>query len=212
VIISIEQAWIARTGCTDRDIGFNIFDIAGSPGDTLAQIWQGFIDPEGNELTITNLEEFCRKHNLTGTAMRSLAKGNHKLKSHKGWTHKNSVRQRDYVKTYEGFIDPAGNPLGLITNLAEFCRQHGLDNTHMVAVANSRILSHRGWTHINSRKRQLKTYTSFIDPNGQRVAITNLAEFCRQHGLHPVHMHQVKNGQRKSHKGWTWREEEEHGE
>ena len=64
----------------------------------------------------------------------------------------------------------------------------------------------------HTKTHEPKTHTGFIDPTGQRVAITNLAEFCRQHGLHPVHMHQVKNGQRKSHKGWTWREEEEHGE
>jgi hypothetical protein len=122
------------------------------------------------------------------------------------------VRQRDYVRSYDGFIDPDGNLFGTITNLAEFCRQHNLDKTHMVAVVNGRILSHRGWTHINARKRQLKTHNGFVDPSGQNVAITNVAEFCRQHGLHPVHMHQVKSGQRKSHKGWTWREEGKDGQ
>ena len=98
-LLTTEQAWIDQTRCADRNIGFNICDTAGSPGDIQAQLWEGFVDPEGNEVTITNLEEFCRKHNLSGTAMRSLAKGNRKLKSHKGWTHRNSVRQRDYLKT-----------------------------------------------------------------------------------------------------------------
>ena len=213
-LLQTEQEWIDRTGCADRNIGFNIFDVAGSPGDAFAQIWEGFIDPEGNEVIITNLQEFCRQHSLDHSSMIRLAKGNNKLKSHKGWTHKNSIRQRDYVKTYDGFIDPEGNPIGPITNLAVFCREHGLDNTHMVAVAHGRIYSHRGWTYNNERQNERKlglpkTYTGFINPDGQRVIITNLKAFCDEQGLEVVHMHEVRSGKRKSHKGWTWREDNE---
>ena len=149
-LLRIEQEWIDKSQCTDRKIGFNIYPIAGSPGDTLAQVWEGFIDPQGNEVTITNLERFCQEQGLNRSSMSRLARGKGKLKSYKGWTHKNSIRQRDYVKTYDGFIDPDGNPVG---------------------------------------------------------TITNLAAFCREHGLLPVRMRQLKNGQRKSHKGWIWRED-----
>ncbi|HYF65142.1 MAG TPA: hypothetical protein VD886_20110 [Herpetosiphonaceae bacterium] len=175
------------------------------------KVWEGFIDPEGNPVPpITNLHEFCREHNLTATAMATLARGVKKLKSHKGWTHRNSVRQRDYIKTYEGFIDPDGNPVPPITNMAEFCRQHGLDNTHMTAVLNGRILCHRGWTHKSSRKPDgPKTYYGFINPQGERVIITGLREFCREHDLQPVKMYEVINGKRKHHKGWIWRSEDE---
>jgi hypothetical protein len=210
-LMEAEQEWIDATACIDRDIGFNVRDTAESSGSFKSQVWEGFIDPKGNEITIINLEEFCRKHNLSGTAMRSLAKGNRKLKSHKGWTHKNSVRKRDYIKTYDGFIDPEGNLVGPITNLAEFCRQHNLDNTHMVAVASGRICSHRGWTHERGRAPQnYKTYIGFISPNSERVTIINLDEFCRENELHPVKMRQLKSGQIRRYKGWTWRKEEEH--
>src|SRR5262249_24107424 len=145
-------------------------------------------------------------------AMWNLTKGNRKLKSHKGWTHRNSVRQRDYIKTYEGFIDPEGNVIGIITNLAEFCREHGLDDTHMLAVMNGRICSHRGWTHIRSRTPQnYKTYIGFFNSRGERIVITNLADFCRQNSLHPVKMRQLISGRIKRYKGWTWREQEEYG-
>lgn len=78
----------------------------------------------------------------------------------------------------------------------------------MVAVANGRICSHRGWTHKDGRQQsEPEVYTGFINPDGQRVIIANLQAFCREYGLHPVHMHKLKNGQRKSHKGWTWRED-----
>jgi hypothetical protein len=33
----------------------------------------------------------------------------------------------------------------------------------------------------------------------------NLSAFCRARGLSVVHMHQLKNGERPSHKGWTWK-------
>jgi group I intron endonuclease len=207
-LLRIEQEWIDKSQCTDRKIGFNIYPIAGSPGDTLAQVWEGFINPDGNEITIFNLQEYCRRHGLDFPSMHRLAMGKSKLKSHKGWTHKNSIRQRDYVKTYDGFIDPNGHSVGPITNLAAFCRERGLDNTHMVAVAHGRICSHRGWTHKDGRqKSEPKVYSGFINPDGRRVIIANLQLFCREHGLHPVRMHQLKNGQRKSHKGWTWRED-----
>lgn len=208
-LLGAEQEWIDNTGCTNRRIGFNLYPVAGSPGDTLAQVWEGFIDPDGHEVTITNLQAFCRQRGLNFVAMHRLATGKSKLRSHKGWTHKNSPRQRDYVKTYDGFIDPDSRLVGPITNLAAFCRERGLDNTHMIAVMNGRICSHRGWTHKNGRQRTVKTYTGFINPDGQRVAITNLVAFCREYGLNPVHMHNLISGQRKSHKGWTWREEDE---
>ncbi len=210
-LLRSEQAWMDRTGCTDRRVGFNIFDTAGSPGAMFAQVWEGFVDPSGNEVSIINLHAFCRQHGLDYPSMFRLAAGESKLKSYKGWTHRNSRRQREYVKTYEGFIDPEGQPAGPITNLAAFCREHGLDKTHMVAVAHGRICSHRGWTCDNGRRKRglPMPHTGFINPDGQRVIITNLQKFCRDHELQPVHMHGLKSGKRKSHKGWTWRQSDE---
>lgn len=43
-----------------------------------------FVDPNGVPTTITNLNHFCRNHNLNRAHMRSLHAG--RLKSHKGWT------------------------------------------------------------------------------------------------------------------------------
>lgn len=204
-LLIAEQRWLDSTQCTNREIGFNIFDIAGSPGDAFVQTWEGFVDPKGNEVTITNLFDFCRENDIDWASMHRLAMGKSKLKSYKGWTHRNSVRQREFVKIHEGFIDPEGTPVAPIKNLAEFCRQHGLDDTHMIAVATGRICSHKGWTHVNGRSRQdQKTYTQFVNPQGEKVVITNLSQFCRENGLHPVKMHQVKSGKIRQYKGWTW--------
>lgn len=209
-LIEREQEWIDLTFCIDRAVGFNISNDAIYPSGMHAQVWEGFVNPKGDSVTITNLNDFCRQNGLDNASMIRLAQGKSKLKSYKGWTHKNSVRQRDYIKTWDGFIDPNGNAVGTISNLAAFCRENGLDDTHMIALANGKLHQHLGWTHINKRENLgHKTYTGFMNPKGQRVVVSNLQEFCRKNNLHPVHMHQLINGQRKSDKGWTWRPENE---
>jgi GIY-YIG catalytic domain-containing protein len=201
-----EQWWINQTRCTDHRIGFNVKLQATSAGDGVGQSWPGFRDPAGNSVTIVNLSDFCRRNRLDFPSMHRLSKGLGKLKSYKGWTHANSVRQREFIKTHHGFVDPDGRPAAPIRNLAAFCRERGLDKTHMVAVANGRIVSHRGWTHARGRKRLPPVlHKGFIAPGGARTRITNLSAFCRASGLCVVHMHQLKSGKRPSHKGWTWK-------
>jgi len=205
-LLMTEQLWINKTRCTDRLVGFNIKLEATSAGQGIGRTWEGFRDPSGNPVTIVNLAEFCRRNRLNMTAMRQLFEGRSKLKSHKGWTHVNSVRQRDFIKVHEGFIDPAGRAVEPIRNIAAFCKIHGLEKTHMTAVARGRILSHRGWTHVRSRKRlPALVHKGYIAPGGAVVRITNLAAFCRASGLSLVHMYQLKSGKRPRTKGWTWK-------
>lgn len=206
LLLQTEQVWIKKTNCTDRELGFNIKHEATSAGIGVGRHWPGFRDPAGRLVTIVNLADFCRRNRLSSTAMAQLFKGKSKLKSHKGWTHFNSVRQREYIKTHEGFVDPDGRPVGAIRNLAAFCREHGLDNTHMTAVANGRIPSHRGWTHVRGRRKLTDVvHKGFIAPGGAVVRITNLSAFCRACSLCKVHMFELKTGKRPSHKGWSWR-------
>ena len=208
--LDAEQNWLNKTCAFDKDNGYNIYRYAGSPGDEFARTWEGFIDPQGNPVTIYNLFDFCRQNNLDFPSMHRLAKGKSKLKSYKGWSHVNSVRQREYIKTYDGFIDPQGSRIGSVRNLAEFCRKNNLEKSHMVAVAHSRLYSHKGWTYINGREnRGTKTYTGFINPQGERVTITNLQSFCQNNNLTAGHMRNLISGKRKSHKGWKWDVENE---
>jgi group I intron endonuclease len=205
-LLTTEQRWIQQTGCTDRDIGFNIRLHATSSGVGVGLRWEGFRDPNGIAVTITNLHDFCRRHRLDFPSMHRLFKGQSKLKSYKGWTHTNSVRQREFIKMHDGFIDPNGRAIAPIRNLAAFCREHRLDKTHMTAVANGRILSHRGWKHLRGRRRRPDVvHKGFIAPGGAVVRITNLAAFCRACSLSTVHMFELKSGKRPSHKGWTWK-------
>jgi hypothetical protein len=150
-LLEAEQSWIERTNCTNPQLGYNIKPEATCSGYGLGRTWVGFRDPDGNPITIVNLSDFCRRNGLDFPSMHRLSRGRSKLKSYKGWTHANSVRQREFIKTHDGFVDPDGRPAGPIRNLAAFCRDRGLDNTHMTAVANGQIVSHRGWTHVRGR-------------------------------------------------------------
>jgi len=206
-LLERERAWIERTRCTDRTLGFNVNPHTTSAGSGFGLTWVGFRDPAGNPVTIINLADFCRRNLLNSGAMGQLARGTSKLKSHKGWTHENSVRERDYIKVHSGFVDPQGDPVGPIRNLAAFSRKHELENTHMTALAKGRIVSYRGWTHENSRPRSTRfVHKGFVAPDGTRVQIRNLAAFCRIHDLCKVHMFEVKSGKRARHKGWTWKQ------
>jgi hypothetical protein len=207
-LLAAEQSWLDKTNCIDRNIGFNILPRAFSCANVAVQPRKGFYDPRGRPVTIKNLHKFCRQNRLGFVSMMRLHKGGTKLKSHEGWTHKNSVRIRDDVKTHTGFINPYAKLIGKITNLHAFSRRHGLTASHMIPVAHRRIISHRGWTHRDGKKRlKPKRYTGFIRADGRRTAIIDLAKFCRANGLSVVHMHNLKSGIRRIHKGWTWNPE-----
>ena len=152
-LLATEQSWLNKTRCINRNIGFNILPRAFSSSSAAVQPRKGFFDPSGRPVTIKNLHKFCRQKRLSFTAMTQLYHGRSKLKSLKGWTHKNSVRIRDYIKTHTGFINPCGKPIGKITNLHAFSRRRGLTASHTFAVAHGRIISHRGWTHRDGKNR-----------------------------------------------------------
>ena len=105
-LLEAEQHWIDRTGCTDQRLGYNIKLDATSGGCGLGRTWLGFRDPHGHPVIIANLSDFCRRNRLDFPSMHRLAKGQSKLKSYKGWTHANSVRQREFIKTHTGFHQP----------------------------------------------------------------------------------------------------------
>jgi len=54
----------------------------------------------------------------------------------------------------------------------------------------------------NIIKAQAKHYV-FTSPEGIKVNVYNLAEFCRENGLNQGNMTQVVNGERGHHKQWT---------
>ena len=111
------------------------------------------------------------------------------------------------ARTWKGFFDPRGRPVS-IKNLHKFCRENRLCFAAMAQLhhGKSKLKSYKGWTHSEGREAlSPKKHTGFIRPDGRPTVIINLARFCRESGLSVVHMHNLKSGIRRIHKGWTWR-------
>lgn len=102
VLTEREQYWIDHTKCIDDAIGYNINPSADTSRgrkytpvqlemrSKLSQkVWPGFIQPDGVEITITNLTAFAKNNNLNPANMMKLAYANTRLKTYKGWTHIN---------------------------------------------------------------------------------------------------------------------------
>jgi group I intron endonuclease len=218
-LLDAEQKWIDKTRCTDENIGFNIAPRAGSSLGIKRRLesrqkvstahsheWDGFIDPEGNLISITNLWNFCRERGLNFGAMHRLATGQGRTKSYKGWTHRDNPKQEIMLKIYEGFIDPQGNQVGPITRLKVFCCEQGLSHAHMHEVYVGKRFSHNGWTHAQRPRKPVfsKAYYGFISPEGVAFSpIQNLRAFCREHGLLRSSMDKLYRGIIQNHRGWT---------
>lgn len=168
----------------------------------------GFITPDGAELTVLDGPLFREQTGMPQPVFSGLKRG--VTVSWKGWTHVNAKKkQREYIKTYEGFVDPNGDRVGPITNLEKFSRERDLDPSGMRKVYRGKAPSYRGWTHVDSvnhkhAPKRVRTYHGFIDPDGKQRVITNLRGFCRENGLDHPTMYKVLQGKARQHKGWTY--------
>lgn len=220
LLIAREQYWFDLVNPVKN--GYNIAPVAGSnlgmvvseearlkASLTKSRSHPGFISPNGEMVTIRNMRSFCMEHGLTQNVMYMLAQG--RATSHKGWTHVNAKRKdREWINTYEGFIDPDGKPVPPITNLEQFSRDRGLDPSSMAKLAGGRIPSHLGWTHVNAARNRRhdpshwSEYPGWISPEGEQVTIINLRQFCADHGLDAASMWKVMQGKYPQHKGWRY--------
>lgn len=157
-LLEREQYWMDKLRVCDDRYGFNIAPLAGScygakrPHTSAAirtrreQTWIGFVNPNGEPVTIVNLWRFCKKNGLHFGAMWNLANGKGRTKSYKGWRFQGNDLRGRFCKEYCGFIDPDGNQVQPVINLAAFCRERGLHPSHMRDVYNGKTVHHHGWT------------------------------------------------------------------
>lgn len=154
-----EQVWMNKMHSHSRQYGYNAKPNAHSMAgyrhseDTKARIgskfattWEGFISPDGNEVVIHNLRAFCREHGLNPKTMSDLAHGKAKQVRHRGWGHKNQQPRPNHLPVYEGFVDPDGNSVEPIINMAAFCRERGLNASCMMRTYRGHLPQHKGWT------------------------------------------------------------------
>jgi hypothetical protein len=185
--------------------------------DATSKVWTGLVSPEGVLIPpFKNLSQFCREHNLRPDCLRDVMNGI--TKSHQGWTCPSSGYQRQ--RPVFAFASPEGVLYQSISNLAQFCREHELSASAMSSVHLGNLPAYKGWTraienaiqesyswHLSeeSKLRKSKTYEGFLSPEGEIIGpITNLTQFCKEHGLHQGSMWRLSQDTtgKKSHKGW----------
>lgn len=123
---------------------------AGTPsarliGDKTGKVYEGFINPAGERVTIFNMKRFCEEHGLTRKSMMEIYRGDNL--SHKGWRHDNSLRPPRNVYEWSGFIRPDGSEEPPFQSLYEFCRRYGLHRSRVDVLRQGKCKSYRGWTY-----------------------------------------------------------------
>lgn len=159
LLLEREQFWIDAMDVADRDIGYNIGSVSGSPrgckrseefktavSRSKSSRIEGFISPEGEIVHVDNLRDFCKQHGLATENMRAVYRG--RAISHKGWRHVSPPKLKGrQLKVYDGFIDPNGDYVGPISGLHRFCKDRGLDTAAMIRIIRGKEASHKGWTY-----------------------------------------------------------------
>lgn len=113
------------------------------------------VGPDGTEYCTDNLTAFAEEFGLERRNLFAIALGKRGRRTHKGWTCSyiegnevpvNREQGRKFARNRRQFrlIDPSGN-VYTCDNLNKFCKEHGLKNSQLTAVASGRFKSHQGW-------------------------------------------------------------------
>jgi group I intron endonuclease len=166
ILLEREQFWLDFTRSYDRSRGFNICEVAGSQlgvkQSEQARIKKSktyiVTNPEGVEIIVINLNDFCKKNGLY--------QGNMVCGRHKGWTcRRANVTKEDWYKSMVDktrnrwrLTSPSGEEFVIRSKDAEdFCKEHGLSIHSMRDVASGKKHSIRGWKAecLNKKKNTL---------------------------------------------------------
>lgn len=181
--------------------------------------------PDGEEIHVKNLSEFCRQHNLTSTHMIDCAKS--RYLSHAGWqcryAHVTKEEQdiaiatlklkfgiKEYIVTTPDGIEIT------VENLYQFCIEKRLNFSLMWSVWNAKKRHYKGWLcrlvdepeEIRIKRLALRGKAKdyiVTTPQGEELAVTNIFNFCKQHQLDHSGMAKVARGKRSHYKGYLCR-------
>jgi hypothetical protein len=170
-----ENYWIQRLKSRVEEGGFNLQDGEGyakwSEEARLAQKraaikrWGSryrFKTPQGGEIQIDDMEEYCAREGLSSSAMRQVFRG--KMLSYKGYTAIGSsfvpMRCRNYT-----FVSPTGSE-HTTSSIKELATEFGLNRAALSSVVYGDYKHHHGWTikrayttkrRFNKRRASIRT-------------------------------------------------------
>jgi group I intron endonuclease len=161
------------------------------------------ISPTGEEYTINRFDKFSKEHGLSPSCLAMLASGKHE--QHFGWRLKFPIQKEKKQKKKKEceLRTPLGEVIR-IDDLLDFSKKNELNYRCLCRVSNGNLSSYKGYTHKNSTcETKYQKKTSFISPLGEEFLIIGpIKKFCISNDLNYSLMTEVKNGNRKHHKGW----------
>lgn len=108
-------------------------------------VYPPILSPEGIVHSITNLQHFAKEHGLEAT---NLCKVLHRKRlSVKGWHLQDTIISTKYGKVYK-ILSPTGEVFE-VTNVSEFSRNHGLNNSSLSKVLRGEGTHHKGYRLFN---------------------------------------------------------------
>lgn len=165
--------------------------------------------PNGAEQAIRNLSAFCRKNGLERRNMHRVAKG--EISNHKGWMCRYAEDEKqpyvDKVTVNWELTDAEGKEYKT-DNLRQFCREHGLNQSNVLYVAQGKMAHSKGWkaryadgsTPEYQRKSEGEYLVVF--PDSTTRTIRNLSQFCKGHALSYSGIMPMIAGKRTHYKGY----------
>lgn len=103
--------------------------------------YYNLISPEGERVTIYNMNKFCRENDLNQGNMSMVATG--RLLSCMGW--RSAEANRENVKMRRFNIKSPDGVIHSVLNSSDFCNRNGLSKPKISMLRNGKIKSHKGW-------------------------------------------------------------------
>jgi len=149
-------------------------------------------DPEGNEIILTNIAQFCRDNNLNHSSFYSMV--TRREVSYKGYT-LSPNKPKKYSKVVR-LVDADGIVYEA-NSVSEFSKKYSIPSKRLSLLINGQIKSYKGYSLDNQSKISFKNTVT-----GEIVSCFKIADFCRLAGVKPSAITKVVHGYRKSHKDW----------
>lgn len=180
-LIEREQYWLDLTKCYDKEIGFNINKNAEyNYFDSLAKTWI-VTTPEGKEITVESLSDFCEENDIRYNYLQRVAKGTRPhFKGYKcrpadtpkeEW--EDMVANKRTKRIYKYKVTKPDGSIIFIDNVRKFCRENNISISSTNAVLDKRQAHTQGYI-IERAFEKLYIITA---PDGEIIKTNSLKRF-----------------------------------
>lgn len=158
-------------------------------------------DPDGQDITITNIRKFCLDNGLDYRTIYRVLNG--KFASHRGWTLQGVTTK--HIRTNHCYrIYDHNGVLYEIIGLAKFCKEKGLNYYHMRSMVQGKIFESQGYAlSVEAFSKRRMRHVVTLVRGKEELIIRNIKQECKNLGFHSRFIYQLIAGKILSYKGWA---------